>query len=177
MTILHTETDFTTALSRLLSNATLRKIFFLNPEDVITEFSLSTKDQNSLLSLSFDELEIQASTLLNKRLHEVQKMIPATFAYDKLLLSSEFFNYAQNYWPTGYNKHSLDAVHFCQYLKLNKLAFNASELNRLKFLSKQRHFAVYFHKKLQVNDHQHFALQIMYRFKVKQKELQLYFAF
>jgi len=175
--ILHTEPDFTTALARLLSNSTLRKRFFLNPDAIITEFSLSKNDRDNLLSLSFNEIEIQATTLLNKRLHEVQKMIPATFAYDKLLLTGEFFNYAQNYWPTGYNKHSLDAVHFCQYLKLKKLPFSAAEVNRLKFSSKQHHFAVYFHKKLPVCGHYHLALQIMYRFRVKQKELQLYLAF
>ncbi len=178
MTVLpRTDIDFTTALARLLSDSKLRKQFAIDPNKLVSGLSLSKSDKAMMLSLSHGQLELQAKVLLNKRLHEIQTILPNTFSYNKLLLAQEFYRYAEDYWPIGYKKHQLDAIRFCQHLKNKIIYFDPAELNRLKFSSKNQFFAVYFHRNLWNKGQYHFTLQILYRPKITPKELQLYFAF
>jgi len=166
-----------TFLSKLLSDSKLRSEFSNKPQDVIELYTFDDDDRDMLFSLSASELNIQANILLQKRLHEVQCILPNTFLLNQLQLSQTFLQYAESYWPEGYTKHSLDAIKFCHYLKNHNIHFDHAELNRLRFAIAKRFFSVYIHRKLNVNGRSHFALQILYRFKFPVKELHLYLAF
>jgi hypothetical protein len=144
---------------------------------VIRLYTFDDDDRDMLFSLSASELDIQANILLQKRLHELQSILPNTFNLNKLDLSQSFLKYAESYWPEGYSKHRLDAIEFSHYLRNHKIHFDHAELNRLRFASAKRFFSVYVHRKLKVNGRSHFALQILYRFKFPVKELHLYLAF
>ncbi len=169
--------DFTTVLSRLLSDSKLRQKFTNDANAVVADLALTDNDRTMLLSLNVAQLNTQAKILITKRLHEVQKIIPATFEFNVLLMTHEYLGYADTYWPNGFDKHYRDAWSFCSHLKNNKIHYDKAELNRLRFKMHKRLFGLYFNNRLFIQGQSRAALQLLWRFKSRQFEFQFYFAF
>ncbi len=169
--------NFTTVLSRLLSDSELRQKFSDDANAVLADFTLTENERTMLHSLNVVQLNTQAKILITKRLHEVQKIIPATFEFNMLLITREYLDYADTNWPNGLDKHYRDARDFCSYLKNNKIQYNKAELNRLTFKSRKRLFGLYFNKRLLIQGQYRAALQLLWRYKTRQFEFQFYFVF
>ena len=115
-------TDFVTALARLLSDPSLRLQFCEEPEHVARQIGVAQEDWHSFVSISPEQLNRQAETLLNKRWHEVRRLVPKTIE----MLGSEavdlFRFYATKEWPQGHRRHSVDAHRFLRFLISNEIA-------------------------------------------------------
>lgn len=77
--------------------------------------------------LDLEELETQATALINKRYSECLSYIPNTLKANSDL-KKEFLQFAVDNWPTGHKRHRLDAVQFLFHLKQKKLALDMFEL-------------------------------------------------
>ena len=71
--------DLTTALARLLSDASLRQAYRQDRRGTAERLAVRAADRSGFLSLDPGLLDRQAETLLNKRLHEVRRLLPETF--------------------------------------------------------------------------------------------------
>ena len=153
------ETDFTTALGRLLRDKALRQNFARDPAAVAAELGFDGSDYEAFVALSPDELECQAFALLQKRFYEVQKLAHVTCSRLGAKAWNFFVSYARAYWPKGHNRHLLDAVAFCERTAVRC----RSELYRLQFALGKRRFAVHPVTDLQVEARRRPALQILTR--------------
>ena len=115
MTTDHT-IDWVTAQTMLLTDRGLRDSFRLHPETVARELKVGRSEVKWFVLLNPDQLEAQAHTLLQKRFHEVGKLLPGTFAALAEEAWGLFADYSTTYWPEGHRRHLLDAAQFAQHL-------------------------------------------------------------
>lgn len=156
--------DFTTALTRLLSDGVLRRAYQQDPEGVARTLSVDECALAPFVALDPGALEIQARLLVNKRFFEVRRMIPQTCALLGAEARTFFWAYAETQWPEGHTRHIQDAVAFCRYLlRLARVKVNRSELNRLRFVLEGRRIRIHLLLDLTIQGWQKSALQILYR--------------
>lgn len=103
-------------VGRLLTDKALRQAFRDNASETMRGLGLEPNDAAILAALEPDQLEAQAQTLIAKRWSEVRRMLPRTFAAVGLA-ADLFAEYAASHWPTGHQRHRLDAAAFVGFLR------------------------------------------------------------
>jgi hypothetical protein len=99
-----------TGLAYLYTNKDVRERFFAEPKTVGAEFNLSLAEIQQLEQLPIERVNFFASSLLNKRLNEVSKLLPQTYSVLGRAFVQLFFRHAQNYLPSGIKKPLNDAI-------------------------------------------------------------------
>jgi len=160
-----TPLELTTALARLLADAELRSAFIGDPVDVADRLPIRDADRDAFLSLNIEELQRQAMTLIDKRLHEVGRIIPRTMQRLGCQARSEFVRYANQNWSTGHKRHVDDATAFIRFLMTNgsRDSICRSEHNWLRFGISQRRFEWHLVPDLLVGKKGRRAIQFLYR--------------
>jgi hypothetical protein len=152
-------------LARLLADTELWRAFVGDPDRVANQLPIRDADRDAFLSLNVEELERQAKTLVDKRLHEVGRIIPRSMQRLGCRASSEFYRYANQNWPTGHKRQFDDALAFSDFLITSGNRHNVchSERNWLRFGISQRRFALHLVSDLLVGKKQRRAIQFLYR--------------
>jgi hypothetical protein len=128
--------DFVDGLARLLTNAETRRRFFEAPEAVVAALDVRPEDRLALIALDREELEAQAQTLLEKRLHEAVPLFPVTWSNLGDRGRSLFLRCAEEHWPPEHSRPVRDAARFCRLLSSRgEPAVHPPELHRLEFLA------------------------------------------
>ena len=129
-------TDLTTGIGRLLSDASLREEFRNGPDSVANKIDLQSDHVAMFVELDIDQIESQATTLLNKRWNEVRQLIPGTVGDLGEEAKELFMFYAKQNWPEGHLRHPLDALQFLKFLSNNKLYRpSGMELKKLRSMA------------------------------------------
>jgi hypothetical protein len=171
--------DLTSALGKLLSDPSLREAFALDSKLVAQKLALRKEDFAAFVSLDPMEIEVQAQTLIKKRLHGVRQLLPKTFTAlqnDSVLL---FEKYAPTYWPEGQTRYIQDANHFMNYL-IEKKDSRICKLERnfLHFNFGRQHLACHFITNSILNGKRRNAFQVLYRGPTQAtRQLVLFFQF
>ena len=157
----------TEALTRLLSDADLRDVYRRDGLAAASELSLSSDDLQVFLSLDPNEVDRQAQGLISKRFYEASHLIPQTLHRVGDASRHHFYEYATPFWPTGHQRHLIDAVEYCKYLKENNLGLMVcrSELNWLRFLVARTACAIHFVADLVVHGKRRRAIQLFFRWR------------
>ncbi len=152
------------ALARLLSSRELRDSFRRAPREVCAELGIGEAAQSLLLSIENGSLETQAELLLRKRFHEVRQLIPRTVAALGVRARRAFFDYAESHWPSGHQRHVVDALNFCRGLKSRGMrCVSRAEFNRLLFITSSRRFRIHAVSDLIVEGRSRIAVQVLMR--------------
>ncbi len=135
--------DFTTALARLLSDASLRAEFAADPTFVANRLAGHPDDIAAVVAIDPSELEHQAVGLIRKRAGHVAALLPLTWA----AMSNPRTRFddfaAENSWPEGHQRHLEDAVAFGKWLdRQGDSCLVPSEWNRCRFLIEHRRLRV-----------------------------------
>lgn len=126
--------DWVTAQTRLLRSPKLRAQFRRDPVALGQAFDLSPENQQLLARLCPDQLDAQARTLIDKRMHEAFQLLPQTVANLAANARSLFVSHALQYWPDGHQRHTADALAFCESLPSDsRNSVDPYEVNRLRF--------------------------------------------
>lgn len=156
--------DFTAALGRLLTERDLRAEFTRAPGEVARRLAARPEEAAALAALDPEGLEAQARTVLQKRLHEVRRLLPVTFAGLGERGRTLFLEYAGAQWPAGHRRHLVDAVAFGRHLRARGVAgASAAELHWLEFLLGKRRLSVRAVRDLPCGDRRRAGLQVLYR--------------
>lgn len=127
--------SLTSALGLLLSDASLRWNFGEDRRATAERMALLPEDLQAFLDLDAGALECQAAALLDKRRHEVARLLPRTFGRLGCRGVALFLDYARTAWPEGHDRHAVDALGFCLHLEhLRVPELDSSEFRRLQFL-------------------------------------------
>lgn len=167
-------TDLVTAIGRLLSARHLREAYVQDPYALADKLEVDNDHRADFVMLNIEQLEAQAKTLLSKRFHEVHKLLPKTTCLLVGHAQEYFFDYAEQSWPEGSNRHRLDAEAFIDYLKRIKVNFCQEELNRLRFYSENKAFSVYFLKSIKIRGRLRRSIQVICKLWSRQYEWCLY---
>jgi hypothetical protein len=128
--------DLTSALARLLSDASLRNDFVRDPTGVAHVLDVAESHRVTFCSMQAEQLEAQARVLVGKRFHAVGSLLPRTFARLGDRARDLFEAHAASFWPTGHRRHLEDAAAFGDFIAARNPGFaDVAELNRLRFLS------------------------------------------
>lgn len=156
--------DFTAALGRLLSDSGLRRKFSADPGDAIRRLGAGPEEASSMLALDPSELEAQARTLLRKRLGEVRRLLPRTFARVGSSAEALFREHAESFWPQGHRRHVEDALRFTRFLAEREVrGLCRAEVNVLRFRLGGGRFSLHPVGDLFVKGRGRRALQILVR--------------
>jgi hypothetical protein len=166
--------DLTTVLGRLLADPALRAELRRDPGAVAR---LLDADAAALRELYLEDLERQAETLLDKRFHEVEKLLPQTVAQLGARAAEAFREHALGYWPEGCWRHAEDAAAFGRFLEERKLPRSESELNRLHFAMGTGRLSLRFAADARVGGRPRRALQLLYRRRGAVRSLAFYAEF
>ena len=104
-----------TAIGKLLSSCYKRKAFELNSHALAGVLNVNDDQRTGFLALDIARLEAQ----------------------------EYLFDYAEQYWPQGNNRHRLDANALVNYLMGINIIFCKDELNRFRFYSGNKTFSVH----------------------------------
>ena len=127
---------------------------------------LAPEDVDTLLGIDADELDLQAESLIKKRFWEVGSKLVHTVGQQRDLARSEFFSYAENYWPKGHDRHIKDALEFCHFLKQkSSISVNAFEFDWLRFMVSDKRMGVRFYQKDFQLAESKIGLVVFYRYK------------
>jgi hypothetical protein len=89
-----------------------------------------------IAQLDKDNLRNQAETLLQKRWHEVSKLLPITVAELGHEAWEIFRYYGVHEWPSGHRRHAVDAATFIRFLEQNQIVVvEASEKRHARRLA------------------------------------------
>jgi hypothetical protein len=135
-----------------------------NRQAFLNSYVLSERDLNVLASLDSTELENQAQTLIEKRLHEARRLLPLTFSRLHPSGAKWFEDFSSGYWPSGPGRHRLDALAFCDFLK--KKGFQEvciAEANRLSFFLSGKNRRIHFLQDHQIQNRSKAALQVLWK--------------
>ena len=156
--------DYTTALGRLLTDASLRRGFRADPAGTADAMGVTMTDRRRIIELCIEDLETQANTLISKRFHAVAAILPQTMMALGEASFASFVPYANGFWPRGHLKHFEDAVAFGRFLQTRGVhQLNALELNRVAFLVEQRRCALYWAPRAAVSGRLRHVLQLLFR--------------
>jgi len=166
--------DLTTVLGRLLAEPELRAEWRRDPESTARTLDA---DPAVLASLDPVELEHQAETLVEKRFHEVTRLLPRTIAMLGVDAAAIFRDHAARFWPEGHRRHADDALTFGRRLEEHRRPHSPSELHRLRFARGERRFSAAFVKDAWVGGRTRCALQVLYRRGGAVRSFALYLGF
>ena len=113
--------DLINAIGRLLSDPVLRANFSKSPRETAGGLGLSGNEIELLAQIDVESLDRQAETLLQKRWHEVTKLLPNTIAQVGDEAETLFRYFATNSWPEGHLRHFIDAHNFVSFLEENQV--------------------------------------------------------
>jgi hypothetical protein len=121
--------------ARLLTDESLRRDFLLDPEKVGLENNLDESEIGNLKSLAASGIASFADSLVHKRRHETEKLLPLT----KKVLGADFrplFNeFSQTFTPQTTKKHYEDALAFADFLAKRRTTESwISEIAKYEFL-------------------------------------------
>ena len=154
-------------LAKLLSERRLREEFRRDRLQVIDELNVSAAQAEQLMSISMEQLDAQAESLIAKRYNEVRELAPQTWMRLGEHAVKCFIQYAEtSKWPSGHQRHMVDAVRFCEFVRLNcKDCFLQSEYQWLTFRCGKRHFRFCFTFDYMLGDKRKWAIQYFWRDK------------
>ena len=137
--------DFTTALTQLLSDSSLRHEFKVDPACVADRLVDHAEDKTALLAITPSQLEEQAEGLVRKRAGEVSKLLPETWRLLGSAASEKFIAFADTVpWPEGHRRHMIDAVAFGEWLEeRDDASLVRHELHRCRFAMSDARFGTY----------------------------------
>jgi hypothetical protein len=136
--------DEVSLLARLLGDATLRRRFAGDSQQVAQELTDDSASIEFLMRLDHLQLESQAETLVVKRRHEVADFLPLTWHRLGTSAAALFETYAvESAWPKGHDRHLKDAEAFGSWL-LDRAKGEAvmTEFHRIRFLLSTHRLAV-----------------------------------
>ena len=156
--------DWVALHARLLASHELRCLLKRNPVELARRLNLGVNALPGLNALDVEALEMQAQGLVEKRWHEVRKLLPQTAAN----LGSEgpamFATYAEGHWPEGHRRHLLDAAAFGRHLGSTHSALLVeSEVERIGFMAGGARCGLRFHLRLTNGNSFGPGLQILWR--------------
>jgi hypothetical protein len=163
--------DLTTVLGRLLADPALRAEFRRDPA------ATARRLDADLSAIDPDELERQAETLVDKRFHEVAKLLPRTIALQGGDAARIFAAHASLFWPEGHRRHADDAVAFVRFLRERDFPWVRAEYTRLVFAMRGSRLSFRLVPDAWVGGRARRALQILYRRRGAVRSLALYFGF
>ena len=163
--------DLTTVLGRLLSDPHLRAEWRRDPEAAARGLDVDPA------AIDVDGLEHQAETLVEKRFHEVAKLLPRTMAALGGDAARLFREHAARFWHEGHRRHGEDASAFGRWLADRRLPHSPAELHRLRFLLAGRRFSAAFVPDAWVGGRSRRALHVLYRRRDAVRSFALYFEF
>jgi hypothetical protein len=164
--------DLTTVLGRLLSDPSLRAAWRRDPEATARRLDA---EPETAAALDAVDLEHQAETLVEKRFHEVSRLLPRTLAILGGGAAAAFREHAAGFWPEGHRRHAEDASAFGRMLEQRRLPHSPSELHRLRFMLAGRRFSAAFVPDAWVGGRPRRALQVLYRRRGALRSFALYF--
>ena len=125
--------DLISAIGRLLSNPVLRANFSKSPREIARGMGLSGNETELLVQIDVASLDRQAETLMQKRWHEVTKLLPNTIAQIGDEAETLFRYFARHSWPEGHLRHYVDAHNFVSFLEENQVVeVDATEKRRAR---------------------------------------------
>ena len=158
--------DLTTAMARLLSDRELRAQFRNDAGQVAVTLGIDESARETFVGLNPAELEEQAQGLIEKRKHEVARLLPLTWKPLSLRADPLFQEFAESFWPEGHRRHLLDAVRFGEYLGIHcERSLNTVEWNQRRFDLVGRSLSFHFVKDLIIEDQTRYAIQILIRWR------------
>lgn len=121
------------AIGHLLSSDELRVQFETSPDQVAQLLNVDEQDLAEFVIIDSQQLRRQAVTLLNKRWHEIRRLVPLTISELGDGADEIFRFYATNDWPVGHRRHPVDALRFLQFLIADRIHQpNMTELKRMR---------------------------------------------
>ena len=159
-------------LALLLKDPGLRAELRRDPRRTLTSLGADPE-----LDLNPEDLELQARTLVDKRFHEVAKLLPATLHTLGGEAGRIFGEHAAVYWPEGHRRHERDAEAFLVFLEARGLRFSRAEARRVRFLLGDRRWSLGFVPDARVRGGTHAALQLLYRRRGSVRSLAFYLGF
>lgn len=167
--------ELTTALGRLLRDASLRQQYRQDPTGIARTLAVREDLLSALAGLDPDELDLQAEVLLRKRFQEVERLLPQTVTRLGPVAYQQFMRYASSAWPEGHLRHVEDSARFGSYLLEHARAdVCRSELNRVAFLAGRRRFAVHWAPGIWLDGRRRHAIQVVYRRRGTPRQFFLY---
>jgi hypothetical protein len=155
---------FTAALARLLTDSRLRSEFAVDRQELCQHLRVGGAARRRLLGLSPEELEVQAALLVDKRRHQVARLLPRTFGRLGRVAGALFAEYAASRWPVGHRRHWLDAAGFSAWLAGRRPdTREARECNRVDFMARQGRATVRLVRRVEVAGRTGPAAQILLR--------------
>jgi hypothetical protein len=103
------------ALARIYTDSDLRERFFADPQAVGRQLGLASDESARLAQIPPQQAAYFAASLLNKRIHEVAKLLPLSARLLGQQFRKLFREYAQTGVPSGTKKHTEDAISFAAY--------------------------------------------------------------
>lgn len=156
--------DLTSALARVLSDASLRSDFARDPANVADTLGVAEPHRTAFCSLRAEQLEAQARVLIGKRFRAVGILLPRTFARLGEDARPLFEAHAASFWPTGHRRHIEDAEAFGNFVAARNPAFaDVVELNRLRFLNRNARVRFHFAGVRVPGPRPRRAVQLLYR--------------
>lgn len=133
-------------LARLYLDESLRRAFLSDPTAVAEQFGLSDEETAEIALVVPEEMNTFAGSLLRKRIHEVEKMLPLTRAALQDSFESHFIKYADATPSSQEMTRIEDVLEFCRYLERagSGAVRDAArfELAKIEFYSGKRNFIV-----------------------------------
>ena len=103
-------------LARICTDSRLREEFVRNPEKTGASFGLTAVESNEIAELSAEQLRYFSNSLISKRLHEVEKLLPRTRAALGDEFGPLFRAFSREFVPNSIKKHLEDAFEFTAWL-------------------------------------------------------------
>jgi hypothetical protein len=133
-------------MARLYLDAHLRRAFLSDPAEVAGPFGLSDEEIAEIALVVPEEIGSFAGSLLKKRMHEVEKMLPLTRSALRESFGSLFIKYVEAAPGSSEMDRREDALEFCRYLEreASGAVRDAArfELARVEFYSGKRNFLI-----------------------------------
>lgn len=103
--------------ARFFTDENLRRSFWENPEKIGHENGLNGTEISQFKEIVTQNREFFASSLFNKRLNEVEKLLPLTKKHLDNEIKQLFRKFAHSFQPKSNNKHLEDALKFVDFLQ------------------------------------------------------------
>ncbi len=166
-------TDWVTVQTRLLRDPELRARFRRDPAGLARDMGLGPTDAELLARLCPDQLDAQARTLVDKRLHEAFQLLPGTVANLGSGARSLFISHALRYWPEGHQRHTLDALEFCNTLPNEFQDFiDQREINRLRFRIAPSQMRVHWISRRSLSGSRFLGIHVLFQRRRQLRQLQ-----
>jgi hypothetical protein len=134
-------------IAKLYTDPEFRSAFTADPASVATGAGLTPQEAEQIAIVAAAEIEVFADSLVWKRLHEVERLLPIT----SKLLAGEFIRhfriFAASFNSTSAKKHLDDAIEFCRFVRripgIMPVVADAAKFEsaKLEFFGRSRRFS------------------------------------